>query len=323
MVRLDTGTTKPLVSIVMPLFNKASTVLETIASVRAQTVVDWELVVVDDGSTDGGAALVGDLGEQRICIVRQANAGVSAARNRGLEAARSDLIAFLDADDLWHPCFLATILGLHADFPEARWYATAYEIHPPEGKPHVSRLRGTPGFTRGFLKDYFVVASRSDPPVWTSAVAVQSEAIRMIGGFPVGIGSGEDLLTWSRLAVRFLLAYDVTPQAVFLVSGIERTPDPLGRVGNALEVLAQEHPDTSGLREYLGLWYRMQAVMALRFGQSSLARRLAWGSFRNAPGQWRNSYTLLLSVLPAVASGKLDKWCRLIFRNGSGKPSDR
>ena len=311
VVMVKTVETKPLISIVMPLFNKADQVRDTIASVQTQTIDDWELVVVDDGSTDGGGALVADLEDQRIRILSQANAGVSAARNCGIEAARSELIAFLDADDLWHPGFLATILELKSDFPEARWYATAYEIHPAEGKPSISRLCGMLGFKRGLLKNYFVLASRSDPPVWTSAVAVQREAIRLIGNFPVGIGSGEDLLTWSRLAVRFPLAYDTTPQAIFLISGIDRMPDPLGLVGNALRALKDEHQDIAGLNDYLGLWYRMQAVMAMRFGQSNLARRLAWHSVRSAPTNSRNVYTLLLAMLPVSTGQKVDHWLRI------------
>jgi glycosyltransferase involved in cell wall biosynthesis len=132
----------PAISIVMPLYNKAGQVLKTIASVTAQTLSDWELVVVDDGSTDGGPALVRALGDARIRVVSQANAGVSAARNRGIELARADLIAFLDADDLWLPQFLAAILALQADFPQARWFATGYEIRPASGAAFASRLRG-------------------------------------------------------------------------------------------------------------------------------------------------------------------------------------
>jgi hypothetical protein len=100
---------------------------------------------------------------------------------------------------------------------------------------------------------------------------VRRDAIQAIGGFPVGIGSGEDLLTWARLAVRYPLAYDARPLAVFVASGIERRPDPADRVGKALVQLVREHPGVPGLRRYLGLWYRMQAVMAMRFGGRTCA----------------------------------------------------
>ena len=297
----------PAISIVMPLYNKAGQVLETIASVRAQTLSGWELVVVDDGSTDGGPALVRDLQDARIRVVSQANAGISAARNRGIALARADLVAFLDADDLWLPQFLAAILALQADFPEAHWFATGYEIRPAQGAAYTSRLRGPPAdFSRGLLPDYFNVALASDPPVWSSATAVRRDAIQAIGGFPLGIGSGEDLLTWARLAVRYPLAYDARPLAVFVASGIERPPDPADRVGKALAQLAREHPGVPGLRRYLGLWYRMQAVMAMRFGDATLARQWARLAVRYGPGQIRNLYVLFLSLMPMKTQGLVD-----------------
>lgn len=306
----------PAISIVMPLYNKAGQVLETIASVIAQTLSDWELVVVDDGSTDGGPALVRCLQDARIRVVSQANAGVSAARNRGIKLARADLVAFLDADDLWLPQFLAAILALQADFPEAHWFATGYEIRPAQGAAYTSRLRGPPAdFSRGLLPDYFNVALASDPPVWSSATAVRRDAIQAIGGFPLGIGSGEDLLTWARLAVRYPLAYDARPLAVFVVSGIERLPDAADSVGKALMQLAREHPRVPGLRRYGGLWYRMQAVMAMRFGLADTARQQAWLAVRYGPGQLRNSYTLLLALLPAAWRQALDTWARSLLKN--------
>lgn len=306
----------PAISIVMPLYNKAGQVLETIASVRAQTLSDWELVVVDDGSTDDGPALVRDLKDARVRVVSQANAGVSAARNRGIELARADLVAFLDADDLWLPGFLAAILALQADFPEAHWFATGYEIRPAHGAAYTSRLRGPPAdFSRGLLPDYFIVSLASDPPVWSSATAVRRHAIQAIGGFPLGIGSGEDLLTWARLAVRYPLAYDARPLAVFVVSGIERRPDAADRVGKALALLVREHPGVPGLRRYLGLWYRMQAVMAMRFGEAALARQQAWLAVRYGSGQLRNLYTLLLALLPAAWRQALDSRARSLLGN--------
>lgn len=297
----------PAISIVMPLYNKAGQVLETIASVIAQTMSDWELVVVDDGSTDDGPARVRSVADPRIRLVCQANAGVSAARNRGIALARADLVAFLDADDLWLPGFLAAIMALQADFSQGGWFATGYEIRPVQGVGFSSRLRGPPAdFSRGILPDYFNVAIASDPPTWTSATVVRREAIQAIGGFPEGIGSGEDLLTWARLAVRFPLAYEVRPLAVFLVSGIERRPDPADRVGKALAQLLREHPGVPGLRRYMGLWYRMQAVMALRFGEAALARQQAWLAMRYGPWQVRNFYVLCLAALPGNARALVD-----------------
>lgn len=295
----------------MPLFNKCDQVLKTIASVTAQTISNWELVVVDDGSTDGGPDLVRALQDKRVRVVTQTNAGVSAARNKGIECALADLIAFLDADDLWLPDFLSTVLALRADFIEASWFATGYQIRPPNKAAFASRLRGTQAnFCRGILTDYFNVAIVSDPPVWTSATAVKRDAILAIGGFPLGIGSGEDLLTWARLAARYSLAYEAKPLAVFVVSGIERRPDTADRVGAGLAQLVRQFSETPGLVTYLGLWYRMQAVMAMRFNEGKLARQRAWLAVRYGPVQLRNVYTLLLTLLPTTLHKVLDNRVR-------------
>lgn len=287
------------ISIIMPLYNKENLVLSSIASVQAQTFSDWELVVVDDGSTDAGPEQVAALGDARIRLIRQANGGVSAARNRGIAEARCELLAFLDADDTWLPGFLQAIAALARDFPQARWFATSYLIRHPRDGEYQARLQGVPaGFQRGVLDDYFAVAALSDPPVNSSVVSAYRSALQDIGGFPEGIASGEDLLTWARLAARLPLAYDARALSVFEVSGIERRPDPAQRVAEALASLQREFPQRSSLKAYLGLWNRMQAVMAMRFNDMALARRCAWRAVCYGPRQWRNAYTLFLSLLP-------------------------
>lgn len=304
----------PAISIIMPLYNKAEQVLTTIDSVQAQSWRDWELIVVDDGSTDEGPSRVRALADERIRCVSQTNQGVSVARNHGIALARAELVALLDADDTWQPEFLATVASLARDFPEAGWFATGYRIQYPNGAPHDNRLRGiSAGFQRGILRDYFRVAMQSDPPVWTSAVMTRKDALNVIGGFPVGVASGEDLLTWARLAVRFPLAYDGRVLSTFYASGISRAPDRADPVGLALSTLASDYPDQTGLPAYLGLWFRMQAVKALRLGDRPTARRFAWKATRAAPNQWRNPYTLILAWLPDCLSERLDTWLRRLI----------
>lgn len=301
----------PLISVVMPLYNKEDDILGAVASVQAQSFTHWELVVVDDGSTDRGPLLLAAIDDPRIRLHRQDNAGVSAARNQGILLARADMIAFLDADDVWHPGFLDAIMSLRRDYPEARWYATGYEILPAMGNGFRARLRGIPQpFQRGVLHDYFCVACLSDPPVWTSAMAVDRQAILSVGGFPVGIRSGEDLLTWARLAVRYPLALDQSPQAVFRVSGIERRPDPLDHVGGEIALLARQFPHVTGINAYLGLWYRMRAIMYLRYGENMAARKAALRSIRFDPCNARNLYTIALSLLPATTGLAFDRMLR-------------
>lgn len=103
------------IDIVMPLYNKAATVAGSIRSIQRQTFTDWRLIVVDDGSTDDGAARVAALNEDRLELVRQDNQGPGAARNAGLARANADYVAFLDADDEWYPWYLANALAALED----------------------------------------------------------------------------------------------------------------------------------------------------------------------------------------------------------------
>jgi len=269
----------PAVSIVMPLFNKEEEVSRAIRSVLSQTVQDFELIVVNDGSTDNGPAIARTIDNPRIRIIDQENAGVSAARNRGISAAESDLIAFLDADDEWAPDFLETILRLRERFSSCRVFATRYFFCSPDGQQRLATVRGLPaGFLDGVMHGYFDIASLSDPPLWTSAVAVEKGALMEIRGFPVGITSGEDLLTWARLAMRYEIAYNNEPKAFFW--GPIRVSDRPGRipqepdiVGDSLKELLNKADSSTlpGLKAYIALWHRMRAVIFIQLGESQKA----------------------------------------------------
>lgn len=101
------------VGVIIPVYNGASYIEAVVRSVRAQTVTDWEMIVVDDGSTDGSAAIAERLGTEdgRIRVVRQPNTGVSAARNRGFDLTHADKVVYLDVDDVWEPDALETLLN--------------------------------------------------------------------------------------------------------------------------------------------------------------------------------------------------------------------
>ncbi len=107
----------PRVSIVMPTFNRADTLRRAVDSVRAQRFEDWELLVVDDGSTDDTKALLDSIAEPRMAVFRQPNTGVAGARNVGLRAVRGELVAFLDSDDEWAPHHLALMVAFFDAHP--------------------------------------------------------------------------------------------------------------------------------------------------------------------------------------------------------------
>ena len=128
----------PKFSIVMPVYNLRPWLVDAIESVRAQDFEDWELICVDDGSTDGsGEVLDGYLvKESRIHVVHQANGGEGAARNAALEIATGEWLAYLDGDDLWHPQFLSTAVSGMAQFPDAQIVRMAHVDFPDGGELH-------------------------------------------------------------------------------------------------------------------------------------------------------------------------------------------
>lgn len=256
-----------MISVVMPLYNKAGQVARTLRSVLGQTFDRFEVVIVDDGSTDGSADEVRSVHDERIRIVSQRNAGVSAARNRGIAEARYDLIAFLDADDEWKPTYLETQYNLYRKYPDCAVFACNYEFRDAGGRVTPTILHKLPfAGEDGILSNYFEVASCSHPPLWTSAVMVRKQAVQAVGGFPVGVRSGEDLLTWARLAVAGKIAFSKKSLAVFVFDArlfnedqSKREPEIKDIVGNELNKLYKINPQICGLKDYNALWHKMRA----------------------------------------------------------------
>lgn len=209
------------VSVVIPLYNKVNYVGRAISSVQNQSVGRVrEIIVVDDGSTDGGAEVVSGMAHEdsRIRLLVQGNSGVSVARNCGAAAARAHLVGFLDADDAWAPTFIEDILCLTMKYPQCRVYATAYEYELEGGLRYSPRFRAMPTCAGGgVVADYFLALGSGDPPLCSSAVCVRRDTFLSEGGFPVGVTHAEDLVLWSRLALRHDMAWSPRPGATYHV----------------------------------------------------------------------------------------------------------
>jgi len=199
----------PRVSVIMPLFNKAPYVKKAVGSVLAQSFRDWELIVVDDGSTDGGPQVVLDLADERCHVYSQGNLGVSAARNSGVRLAKGELLAFLDADDWWDTDFLKEMVSFADKYPEAGLWASNY-WYAKRGKTRVAVNQETGYFN--YPKSYL----RNDAmPTWTGAVLLRKENFEQVGGFPLGIKLGEDFLLWSKIALKYKFAFLDKPLAYY------------------------------------------------------------------------------------------------------------
>ena len=184
-------------SVVIPLYNKEKYIEATIRSVLDQSHQDLEVLVVDDGSTDGSLALAERFASDRVHIIRQENQGVSVARNTGIEHASGEFICFLDADDQWRPEYLATIDALTEQYPESDIFVTAYAVNMGGGKVHYStRLEPE----TGCLPSYWLTLARGYDFVWTSATVIRRETLIRAGLFKPGEKIGQDLDMWARVA---------------------------------------------------------------------------------------------------------------------------
>ena len=199
---------KPRFSVIMPLYNKAPYVRKALDSVCAQTNTDWECIVVDDGSTDGSAEIVQEYAD-RITIIHQSNAGVSAARNKGVAIGQGEYICFLDADDWWAPEFLTEMGELINAYPDAGLYATNYIYYKP-GKTHVALHMPT-----GYMKYPKAYLDNDSMPVWTGATCMSRKVFDEMGGFQKDIKLGEDFLLWAKTALHYPVAYSEKPLAYY------------------------------------------------------------------------------------------------------------
>lgn len=186
-----------LFSVIIPLYNKADTIERALKSVRAQTHHDFEVVVVDDGSTDNSAEIVERFeGLDRLRLIRQENAGVSAARNRGVEVAQGEYAAFLDADDYWDEDYLKTVAEVISKMNRPVIAGTGFYWVQED------RTWKTVGRGRIAAVD-FISECAIFQPMHTSSVAVRREEFLSVGGFDVRHGFYEDLELLFKLALRF------------------------------------------------------------------------------------------------------------------------
>lgn len=211
-----------MISVVIPLYNKAPHIVGTLESVFAQTVPPQEIIVVDDGSTDGGSDLVEPyVRSHGVRLIRQANAGVSAARNRGLREAVGEYVAFLDADDQWLPCHIEVLARLIAIYPEASLFSTAHVIER-EGVRYRPRSTYSDGWF-GLVDDFFRRYACGLSLIHPITACAKREDILNVGAFPVGVRRGEDIICWVNMALKYKVAHAEVVTAVYCHDAVNRT----------------------------------------------------------------------------------------------------
>lgn len=301
-------------TVVIPLFNKARYIESAVRSVLAQTLPAVEVIVIDDGSTDGGGELVEALHDERVRVIRQHNAGVAAARNHGIAVARGEWVALLDADDWHHPELLASLRRAHRACPEADMLAAGFRCVPDDGANCFRPWPVSGGeieVIRDLRRRWMV-----DIPFCSDTVAVRATRLRaMQPCFPVGESFGEDLDLWFRLGdvtpvalVRAQLAAYRTQVAGSLSDGRRPELAPSIRRMRARALngsIAQQHRASA-------LWFVAQQEITLARdlladGRRREALSLLW-SARGALFGKRWLLTAAMVVLPARVPREWQRW---------------
>jgi glycosyltransferase involved in cell wall biosynthesis len=305
-------------TVVIPLYNKALHIENTVQSVLAQTFTDFELIVVDDGSTDGSAALVSSISDSRLHLVRQANAGVSAARNHAIAMARGEWIAFLDGDDWHHPRHLATLLEAQKAFPEADTVACDFLTVPPDANLNLARCWPTlPDEPNVELITDLPRRWMNGPALFTGAVAVRATRLaQMQPCFTPGESQGEDLDLWFRLAEQSPIAIAHAPLAARRVSvagSLSERHDASVVQPWILRMQTRALSNAMGRSQRKSaLWFVAQSKVTLARQAIASNRRLESGrwlleAWRAAVG-WR--WWLTAAMMLAVPGSVVTKWER-------------
>lgn len=205
-------TAQPIItfSVIVPLYNKRNYIADAVESVLRQTRGDFELIIVDDGSSDESASIVNDqFHDHRIHLLTQKNMGVAAARNTGISESTGTFVCFLDADDIWAPTKLEEIAYLFSLYPSAQFAGTSYFEFSESNKAPLEKPALRPsGQTAHELVDDFYARWTKYPFIFTSSIAVRSETLLRYGlRFPVGESLGEDQDLWFRLCELSPLAF--------------------------------------------------------------------------------------------------------------------
>jgi glycosyltransferase involved in cell wall biosynthesis len=303
----------PTLSVVIPCYNAERYIAATIESVLAQGHASLEIIVVDDGSADGSVALVRAAFPQ-VRLEQQANAGVAAARNRGIALARGEWIAFVDADDIWLPGKLEAQFAHMAALEGCRMSYTSWQVWP------CTEPRPAPGYAEELAARAMDPVWRGpsgwiypelllDCWVWTSTVLAHRSLFDEVGVFDTGLRVGEDYDLWLRLSRVTPIVRVAQPLALYRIhpaSITKSVPTENYRarvIGRALSQWGLRAPDgrsadPRAVQRLLAKSWSDYGGTHLQAGNAGLARRAAWTALGTDPMHLPGWKVFIKSLLP-------------------------
>lgn len=303
----------PFFSIVIPLYNKANYIESTLNSVLNQTFTDYEIIIINDGSTDNGEIKVLGFNDSRIHLYNQKNQGASVARNLGIEKANSDYIAFLDADDLWMANHLETLKTLIQNFSNAGIFASRYELVFNNGKNYIPKFNGIATDFEGIVSDYFE-ASLTYPISTSSSIVIPKYVFKETGYFKPAISSGQDVDMWIRIASKYPVAISNKVTASYLhyiENSLSKTPilDKKLKDFNDYKQLEESNPSLKKYLDHYRIEYALQYKIA---GENKKSKEL----FKNILKENISFKIKAIYSLPRFILIFLLKIKKLLRRNG-------
>lgn len=259
----------PVFSVVIPLYNKEKYIAQTLENVLKQRFTDFEIIVVNDGSTDASGKIVKSLSDARISYFSTANHGAAAARNFGIEKSTAPYIAFLDADDLWMQNHLEELKKLIDRFPQAGMYCNRYQLIFENGSTYQPSFYGIDDTYEGVVEDYFA-ASLHYAVASSISVAVPKSIFSEIGNFKKYISSGQDTDMWIRIALhsKIIIGNKLTSSYLHYIEGSLSKTDILQKNIKRFDEYQDHEKSNLSLKKYLDL-YRMEYAMQYKMAGAS------------------------------------------------------
>lgn len=255
---------KPQISIVIPVYNKDKCIKDTLKSVFNQTFTAYEVIIINDGSTDASEVEILKFQSEKIKYFKTENRGVSQARNLGIDKATGTYIAFLDADDIWFPNHLQNLIALVTNYPNCGIYATNYEFYFNEDKIIKPKFKDIPSENwQGIVVDYFI-SSLEYHLVWTSAVLIPKTIFATVGNFDekITLGAGEDTDLWMRIALRYKIAFTTIASAQYIMESSSKISSINTKKRNfpKLDKFKKEEQNNPSLHKFLNVQRTIYAL---------------------------------------------------------------
>lgn len=238
-------------SVIIPLYNKENFIEDTLKSVLCQSFTDFEVIIVNDGSTDGSEEKVKHFNDSRIKYTSKENQGVSSARNYGISLAKSDYITFIDADDYWYPDFLECMFQNIHSFPEQKIFSSAFEIET--SKKIIPAIYSIKKKGDCQIVNYFD-ASYRESVIWTSSAVFHKNVFEKTGDFDVNIKSGQDTDLWIRLGLNYsiLFSWKILARYIYDTNSLSKKTIMLNEKMNFLK-FSTEEKNNPALKKFLDL----------------------------------------------------------------------